>query len=446
MTIDHTVEPEVDPEEDTNPTELHHTIPVAEVPPYVWDQNREWKKRPEDLEEILLYHPDIPRLRLNELTYDVECNGNPLRDTDETKLQILISQTCSVIFPAEQIRAIIPVVAETNAYHPIKDYLAAIAWDGKDRFDELLRCLHPVCDDKEHYDFCLVMLTKYIISMIARIFDPGCKADSMLVLKGLTGIRKSELFKILVRKPQWFSDSMIDIGDKDAYVALLGLWLYEFAEFYGINKKDQNSIKSFITSQVDRFRPPYGRKSRTFPRQVVLAGTTNDDDFLRDPTSTRRYMPIECSDQEIDTDKASLIMDQVLAHALHLFKQGETHHLNFEQTQKLDEYNERFKPVDVWEHEIREFVANLNQTKVKDILTTLGFKNVTSFKKTDEMRVASILRKIGFKKAESKVNNKTTHYWIRKEPILIAFEVVDADQMELMGKFRVPDEQFRVIN
>jgi putative DNA primase/helicase len=161
--------------------------------------------------------------------------------------------------------------------------------------------------------------------------DPGCKHDHVLTLIGKQGILKSKLLATLVPDPSWFSDSLThDMADKDAIVGLAGVWICEMAELAALNKTDFALAKAFLSRQIDKYRPPYGRLDVRLPRQVAFFATTNIAEPFKDETGNRRYWPVECgriengAEVNLDPDGLAAIRDQLWAEAVGAFDRGET--------------------------------------------------------------------------------------------------------------------------
>jgi len=189
---------------------------------------------------------------------------------------------------------------------------------------------------------------KFFLGAVARIFNPGCKFDLVLTLIGPQGAGKSAIFIKL--GGEWFSDSFFSVQGKEALGQIQGSWIVEMAELTGMRKAEVEATKHFLTKQVDVFRPAYGRVSQEFKRQCVFVGTTNTDDFLRDSTGNRRFLPVRVHPENAilsvfdDMDKP--LIAQLWAEAVHRYKGGESLFLTVEQEADANENREEFREVD----------------------------------------------------------------------------------------------------
>ena len=182
------------------------------------------------------------------------------------------------------------IYSSEHNYHPIKEYLESLKWDGVKRAENLL-IKYLSADDNVYVKEVTI---KTLVAAVKRIYVPGCKFDQMLTLVGPQGIGKSLLFKKLGK--EWFSDTLSDIRGKEAYEALEGVWIMEMGELAAAKKQDRDTIKSFISKQVDTYRKAYARNVTDNLRTCIFIGTTNDNDFLNDPTGSRRFWPVDCRD------------------------------------------------------------------------------------------------------------------------------------------------------
>jgi putative DNA primase/helicase len=221
----------------------------------------------------------------------------------------------------------VSVVAKDYPYHPVREYLKGLKWDGTPRLKIwLAEYLGAEADPV----YLAAVGRKFLISAVARVVIPGCQVDHALVLEGPQDLGKSRTARALAVRPEWFTDDMPDIHSKDAALQLCGRWIVELAELAALRRSELEGMKAFITRPVDVFRPPYGRRTTGVARQSVFIGTTNEAYYLRDPTGNRRFWPVLCS--QIDLDALERDRGQLWAEALHALDVGEAWHLTREET------------------------------------------------------------------------------------------------------------------
>lgn len=210
---------------------------------------------------------------------------------------------------------------ERQSFHPVRDYLKGLKWDGKQRIDFILIDYFGVEDNI----YTREAMRKCMVGAVGRIFKPGIKFDHVLTLVGDQGSGKSTLIKKLGK--EWYSDTFMTVHGKEALEQIQGAWLIEMAELSGLRKAEVEPIKHFLSKQEDTFRPAYARISETFKRQCVFIGTTNNRDFLRDPSGNRRFIPVDVDSSratsDIFEDMTEAEVDQMWAEAVQLFKKGE---------------------------------------------------------------------------------------------------------------------------
>lgn len=225
----------------------------------------------------------------------------------------LIDSEYKVEASVSMIDEVINYFATENSFHPVKEYLEELEWDGIPRvenaFSTYLGATMPPTYQK-------AVCSIFFQALIQRIYEPGCKFDHVPVLEGKQGIGKSTFARYLV-SDKWFMDGLPDFQDKDAALNLQGIWICELSELATIYRSANEQAKAFITRQTDKVRPPYGHRRVDFPRSTIFLGTTNARDYLTDVTGNRRFWPVEitrCDFKALEQDR-----DQLLAEAKFLY-------------------------------------------------------------------------------------------------------------------------------
>lgn len=228
-----------------------------------------------------------------------------------------------------------------RTFHPVREWLESLTWDGKERLDTLLVDYLGAEDN----DLTRAMTRKHFTAAVARVMRPGCKYDYILTLIGPQGIGKSTLVKTM--GGDWFDDSLTSIEGKEGMEQIRGKWLIEFGELTNYKKSTSEAYKAFISKQEDSYRPAYGRKVEVYPRQCVFFATTNEPAFLKGDTGNRRFWTVECDKDIIYKDVWETLPDereQIWAEAVQRFRQGERLYLPRElekvAQQRQEEHNE----------------------------------------------------------------------------------------------------------
>lgn len=208
--------------------------------------------------------------------------------------------------------------------HPVREYLLSLKWDGVARADTIF-IDYLGAEDTE---YTRTVTRKALIGAVARIMQPGCKHDHILVLVGPQGCRKSTTLAKLGKS--WFSDSFYTVHGKEAYEQIQGFWLIEMGEMAATRKAELESIKQFVSKQSDSYRAAYAKRTQEHPRQCAFFGTTNDDEFLRDATGGRRFWPVTVTDKGRETGDyfTAEIVDQVWAEIVMRYSAGENWYLD----------------------------------------------------------------------------------------------------------------------
>jgi predicted P-loop ATPase len=308
----------------------------------------------------------------------------------------------------------VQAAAKHNSFHPVREYFESVVWDGVPRLETwLLTYFH--CEDSP---YIRAIGPRYLISAVARIYQPGCKVDHLLILEGPQGKLKSEALRTLAIKDAWFTDRLSHVTSKDAALDIVGVLFVEIAEMDALTRATSSAIKSFLTRRRDRFRPPYGRYQVSLPRQCVFAATINPPvgGYLKDPTGARRFWPVTCHGA-IDREGLERDRNQIWAEAVHRFKFDAKWWLETPELEALAtaEQAKRFV-VDAWEPPIREWLGARTDASIWEVLEhALGFPH-ESWTQTVQNRVAKILTHLGFAPWRPRTA-KGREYRYRREPI-----------------------------
>ena len=273
-----------------------------------------------------------------------------MTDTDMKYIRLYLEKTYGLT-SEKKIADAADLAADANSYHPIRDYLNGLVWDGKERVRYCLR--HFLGADTDNYTFQSLRL--FLLGAIHRAFCPGCKFEVMLCLVGGQGAGKSTFFRLLAVKDEWFSDDLRKLDDDNVYRKLQGHWIIEMSEMIATaNAKSIEEIKSFLSRQKEVYKIPYETHPEDRLRQCVFGGTSNALDFLPlDRSGNRRFLPVMVYPEQaevhiLDDEAASrAYLEQVWAEAMTTYKSGDFK-LSFtpEMIQYLKEHQRDFMPED----------------------------------------------------------------------------------------------------
>ena len=252
------------------------------------------------------------------ITYD----SRFLRDEDEQNLVIYLSNIYGVLNRANS-KDVLDTTIAANSFHPVRDYLKKLDWDGTERIDSLFVDYMGAADT----DYVRAVTRKCLVAAVARVFNPGVKYDYVLTLVGEEGMGKSSLIGKLGQ--EWFSDSFSFnmLHTKEAYEQIQGVWIVEVGELTGLKRSDVEAVKHFISKREDSFRAAYARNTSTLKRQCIFVASTNNMKFLREANGNRRFWPVEVKitepTKDVFTDLTDYEIAQIWAEAVYLYKAGE---------------------------------------------------------------------------------------------------------------------------
>lgn len=339
--------------------------------------------------------------------YDVEGSWTDAHDTICAEWMQNIGIFCATAVVSEAVKA----VASENQFHPVRDYLDGLVLDpGTNPADTWL------------YDYLGVQKTPFtiaagrcwLISAVARIYEPGCKVDTALILEGPQGAKKSTALKVM--GGDWFTDEIADFGSKDASMQMAGAWIIELAELDHLTSRaaEMSRVKAFMSRSVDRYVKKWGRHAFEQPRECVFAGTVNHDQFFKDETGNRRFWPVTCGDK-IDVEGLKAARDQLWAHAKFLYFQKTPWWLpEFLRDDAKAEQDARYIG-DVWEHTISNFLVGRTRTTLPEVMESALSLLTRDRGQADQNRAAKCLRRLGWKRKQLSIDGERPWFYVKLE-------------------------------
>jgi len=300
------------------------------------------------------------------------------------------------------------IVARSNSFHPVRDYLEGVEWDGKPRISNWLAAYGGAADT----EYTRAVGRLVLVAAVRRVRQPGCKFDEMLILEGEQGVQKSTALKALCPNPLWFSDDLpLDAETKRLMEATAGKWIVEAGELKGMSKKDVGTLKGLLSRSVDRARMSYGRKNSVSLRQWIVIGTTNDTHYLRDPTGNRRFWPVLV--ELFDVVALAADRDQLWAEAAYYEAMGESIRLDPKFYGLAEEQQEERRVVDTIEATLEEaFTGAVGRIRILDIWALFG-KDPIDARTDEQARVGDTMRRMGWDRTRLRVGGKRTYVYAK---------------------------------
>jgi predicted P-loop ATPase len=286
----------------------------------------------------------------------------------------------------------IEAVAQERPFHPVREYLYGLRWDGVPRLKTWL----PDYLGTDDNTYTRTVGPCMLVGAVARIHNPGCKVDNVPIIEGAQGIGKSAALRVLF--DPWFTDEIADLGSKDAAMQTCGTWLIEWAELDTMSRSETSRTKAFITRTTDRFRPPYGLRVIESPRSCVFWGTTNSGEYLKDETGGRRFWPIRA--RKINLGSLRLNRDQLWAEAQEYYEAGTPWWIDNPDVNRAatEEQAGRYAG-DPWDEAIQRLTKSNNELSMGQVLTAVGVE--TGRQTQNEMnRVARCLKTRGWSRIQ----------------------------------------------
>lgn len=360
-------------------------------------------------------------LALDEFSQEIVClkappfrrSGTQWSDTDALAVKAWLEREHGFRPTTAAVHEAILAVASEARFNSLQDYLNGLEDDCDSNLLDtwLQRCFD--CPDNE---YVRQVGRKWLISAVARAFEPGCKVDTVLILEGGQGLRKSAVLKRLCPNPFWFVDGLSEFGSKDQASEIEGKWIVELAEMKGFGR-EQELIKAFITREAENYRPAYARHVVRSPRKCVFAATINPDNmgYLKDETGNRRYWPVKCGKRSPIIDAA--FRDQLWAEAVRAYRDGEKWWFEDDDLlrQAEAEQEERLQ-LDPWHDTIADYCAGQRDVSTEEILQkVLGIER-GRWSMAESRRVCSVLSRLRWQRYRASADPTGRRPWRFKRP------------------------------
>lgn len=297
--------------------------------------------------------------------------------------------------------------AQLNRRNCVRETLEALVWDQQPRIEGFLTSAYGTPDS----EYTRAASKNFWRSIAARALKPGCKVDTMIVLEGGQGLKKSTSLQVIAGGPRLFTEASESPHNKDFFVTLIGKLIVEIAEMDSFSKGDVTAVKRVLSCASDRFRAPFERTARDWPRQGVFVGTTNRDDWARDETGARRFWPVVCSFVDLPYIEAN--REQLFAEAVADVLAGKSW---WEMPREATEAEqEARRQTDSWEETIADYLGSADEATVVDVLEKALFLPPAQHDRAAQMRVASALKLAGFAKVDGWRDGRKRKWWKRAE-------------------------------
>jgi predicted P-loop ATPase len=308
------------------------------------------------------------------------------KDIDDINLTVVLQRDFGLLkITSDMVSAGIRCRGHQCKRNEPRDWLQRLHWDGIDRIDRFFSQYFGTVFS----GYTAAVSRNFWIGMVARVYQPGCQLDNMVILEGKQGIFKSKALEAIGGK--WYMEAAEEITSKDFFVALAGKLIVEIADLDSFSRADTNKIKKVITCRVDRYRQPYGRATQDHPRQSIFVGTTNEQHYLRDNTGARRFWPLTCG--RIDLDAIKRDRDQLFAEAVTRYIAREDWYL-VPVDATLEEQESR-RQYDEWENIIQEYMVGKSELTLTDLAAFIGLDK-SKIDLQVQRRMGAVLRRYGW--------------------------------------------------
>lgn len=416
--------------------------PEDDIPTHLWDQNFTAKGEPKGLISTLsnvvnflclpklttptglIDNPLRGLVRFNEFSQQMEVvkappwrragTGITWQDHDTLSLKLWLAHNCNFSSVATiTINEAVQVIARFRTYHPVRSYLESLTWDGRPRLDNFL----PWYAGSPNNIYTREIGKNTLIAAVARVMEPGCQHDHMLVLEGAQGTGKTSFVRVL--GGDWYNDPTIDTKSKDTVIEAIGTWFMEAAEMEVARREDVQALKKFITKVEDKIRLPFEKYTVRLPRQFVMIGTVNPEmstGYLKDRTGNRRFWPVPAPNVKLEMLKRD--RDQLFAEAFDRYKRGEKWHITDPTLEAVarGEQSARLEN-EVWKELIHDWLT-MNTDQVEYDITThwiaTNILNISPSRITvhDQRRICVAMDQLGYVRKDAYRKGRYIKVWI----------------------------------
>lgn len=344
-------------------------------------------------------------------------------DNDDSMSSDWLSSQCGIQrLKTSLVAEGVQTVANLAKRNPLQDFLSGLKHDGQARLETWLIDFLGAGPFPERMSVGEIeRLTKYLgivgrlwlLGAVKRALSPGCKFDYMLILEGRQGLGKSSAFQII--GGEWAMDTPFAIGDKNGMETIRGKWIVEIPELDSFHKAESTTAKSFLARATDRFRLPYAKRSFDSPRACVFGGTTNQREYLRDPTGNRRYLPVSCTPGGYDKEKLRQVREQLLAEAVKLVDAGAQVWPTREEEQLIRVEQRKREILDPWLAGIAAWLASPDAamgaiTRIRILRECLKIEASRLDERGMATRVGIAMERLGYERIEDKTTADRFRY------------------------------------
>ncbi len=356
-------------------------------------------------------------------------------ESDDFRLGLYMASNHNLVLAAiGDIERGVAQAAREHAFNPVTDYFdrCQSMWDGTER---VAKAFSTYWGSKDT-EYMRLVATMFFIGIVVRGYRPGVKHDHAPVFEGGQGRGKSTALKVL--GGEWFADTPFKMGEKDGFLSIQGVLIYEVAELEQFNRSEVTAIKAFMSSTTDRFREPYGRRMKNMPRRCAFGATTNENEYFKDTTGNRRFWPVETG--RLDIDGLIRDRDQLFGEAIHMLNTGVLWYPTRDQQERLIDHEQESREIpDPWHGRIYEYLEGIDadgravlgaerqRVTVRELLVRALHFELSKLgpAKLETMRIAAIMRKLGWNKGRDTDGARERFYSRPDAPKKMAEEVYD---------------------